>query len=151
MAENALTKCRALDCPSGRYARFTYFLEEEKVRIRGPNNMSDTERAQVEARVIVMDGIAKSVKDMKDSLEDGGSVALTVIQEKLPDVFSGAEQLAKVEDEPSISVSVAQIGATISYLTDRNAPATLATGIAIGEWALTVPQKLWAMLKGLNR
>ena len=151
MAENALRKCRALDCPSGRYARFTYFLEEEKVRIRGPNNMSDTERAQVEARVIVMDGIAKSVKDMKDSLEDGGSVALTVIQEKLPDVFSGAEQLAKVEDEPSISVSVAQIGATISYLTDRNAPATLATGIAIGEWALAVPQKLWAMLKGLNR
>jgi len=119
-------------------------VSEEMLRLRGQNNFSEAEGELIAARISVLESILSSIEKMREALlNDTPSTALAVIEEQLPEVLEGAHELAKTEDEPKISVAVAQMGATVSYLVDNKVPPTLATGVAAIEWGIGRPKAIW--------
>ena len=119
-------------------------VTEEMTRIRGKNDFGEAEGALIAARVSVLESIIEAVEKIRAALQgEAPSIALTVVEEQLPEILKGGEALVKSEDQPSISVSVAQMGETISFLTQKGTPGTLATGIAAAEWTISQPVKWW--------
>ncbi len=119
-------------------------VTEEKNRLRGQNDFTEVEGERITARLSVMESILAAIEKIKAALEGAEpSTALAVIEEQLPEVLSGAAELAKGEDEPQVSVSIAQMGETISFLTQKGTPGTLATGMAFVDWSISHPIKWW--------
>jgi len=126
----------------------TKLVNDEILLVRGRNDVSKSESELIKARGSVLESILDAVEKIKAALSgDDTSTALTVIEEQLPEVLGGATELVKTESEPQVSVSIAQIGETISFLTQKGTPGTIASGMAVVDWTISHPVKWWKHLR----
>ncbi|MEM6609883.1 MAG: hypothetical protein AAF689_15055 [Pseudomonadota bacterium] len=123
------------------------FLHHHHIALCGVNDTGDAESAaRIDRQITLLASLIEATDKMAQACEgDEPGTALAVIEDQLPVVVAGADEIAKSEETPDISAAVISMTLTVEYLTGRGWSQKSAERIAFAEYMRTT---LLGWLKG---
>ena len=97
------------------------FLTSEMETLRGCNDIDAADAERIQARVAILRSLVQKTEEMSEALLDQADpeTALVLLEENLPMIVQGADQLSAGESEPVVSETIIAMAASIKHLTDK--------------------------------